>query len=184
MSAAAKMPDPHANAIDALAHQLAESMAAATQHQAVLDAAEKHRDAIAGRISALSAERAGIVARRAGENPDPEDGARLALIGADLEGLAAMQPDAMARVEHAKRAFDAASNRAAMVRQEIDQTEARALHEALVPYVDELAAKLTAALKALSDVGKRAGIGGRPPWGASRELRDTLRTLALHRGEL
>ena len=184
MSAATKMSDPHATAIDALSFQLAESMADASQHQAVLEAAEKHRDAIAGRISALSAERAAIVARRAGGGQDPEDGARLALIGADLEGLAAMQPDAMARVEVAKRAFDSATGRAAMAREEIAQAEARALHEALVPHANELAVKLTEALKALAEAGKRAGIGGRPPWGASRELRDMLRALAAQRNEL
>jgi len=184
MSAAATMSQPYSTAIDSLAHQLGEAMSAATQHHGVLSAAEKHRDGIAARIAALFAERAAIVSRRAGGKQDTDDGSKLALLSADLEGLAAMQPDAVHRVTVAKSAFDAATNSAAQLREEIAKAEATALREALIPHVSDLAEKLTAAIKALAESSKRAGIGGKPPWGSSRELRDMLRALAAQRGEL
>jgi hypothetical protein len=172
------------SAIEALGLQLAESMDQATAAGQVLSAAEKHRDTIAERISALTNERASIVARRAGGRVDGEDGSKLALIGADLDGLTAMQPDAVARVAEAKAAFDLASAAAAAAREEIGRAEALALREAIVPQLEELAQKLTAGIRALADATKRAGVGGRPPWGSSRELRDLLRKVAAERGEL
>jgi chromosome segregation ATPase len=154
------------SAIESLSLQLSDAMDQTTAAGHVLAAAEKHRDQIAERISALTNERASIVARRAGDKREAEDGSRLALIAADLEGLTAMQPDAVARVAEAKAAFDLASAAAAAAREEIGRAEALALREAI------------------ADATKRAGVGGRPPWGASRELRDLLRKVAAERGEL
>ncbi len=184
MSAATSLPMHQMSAIEALGLQLAESMDQATAAGQVLSAAEKHRDQIAERISVLTNERAGIVARRAGDKREAEDGSRLALIAADLEGLTAMQPDAVARVTEAKAAFDRASAAAAAAREEIARAEALALHTAIPPELEVLAQKLLAGIRALADSGKRASVGGRPPWGASRELRDALRALAAQRGEL
>ncbi len=184
MSAATSLPVHQMSAIESLSLQLSDAMDQTTAAGHVLAAAEKHRDQIAERSSALTNERASIVARRAGDKREAEDGSRLALIAADLEGLTAMQPDAVARVAEAKAAFDLASAAAAAAREEIGRAEALALREAIVPQLDELAQKLTAGIRALADATKRAGVGGRPPWGASRELRDLLRKVAAERGEL
>jgi hypothetical protein len=172
------------SAIESLSLQLSEAMNQTTTAGHVLAAAEKHRDQIAERISSLTNERAGIVARRAGGRPDGEDGSKLVLIAADLEGLTAMQPDAVAHVTEAKAAFDLASAAAAAAREEIARAEALALHTAIPPELEVLAQKLLAGIRALAESGKRASVGGRPPWGASRELRDALRALAAQRGEL
>jgi hypothetical protein len=184
MSAAISLPTNQITALEALGFSLADAMAETTAAGHILAAAEKHRDTIAERISTLTNERAGIVARRAGDKRDAEDGSRLALIAADLEGLNSMLPDAIARVAEAKAAFDQASAAAAAAREEIARAEALALREAIVPQLEELAQKLTAGIRALADATKRAGIGGRPPWGSSRELRDLLRKVAAERGEL
>ncbi len=184
MSAATSLPVHQMSAIESLSLQLSDAMDQTTAAGQVLSAAEKHRDTIAERISALTNERAGIVARRAGDKRDAEDGSRLALIAADLEGLNSMLPDAIARVAEAKAAFDQASAAAAAAREEIARAEALALREAIVPQLEELAQKLTAGVRALADASKRAGVGGRPPWGSSRELRDLLRKVAAERGEL
>lgn len=184
MSAALSLLAQHAAIIEDLALQLAEAQEEVRAAADSLGAAEAHRDNIAGRISELAIKRDDVIARRRSGQQDPADGASLALIQADTEGLQAMLPDATGRVTAAKNAHNFAASQVARFREEIGRAEALAARDELAPYAAELADKLFATMRAIETATKRAGVGGRPPWGPTREFRRALDMLAAARGEL
>jgi uncharacterized caspase-like protein len=163
---------------------LAEALAEASAAQQVVDAAEEHRGKIASRIAELSASREAIIGRRRTGAHDVDDGASLALIQADLEGLHSLLPDAAGRVEEASKAYRAASAACATHRAEIARLEAQAAMEATIKYADELATRLLSAIRTIRQGEIAAGLQGRPQWGAPPELYNELRTIASLRGEL
>ncbi len=183
MSAALKMPEPFESEISGLADELADAMANAASALSTLGAAEAHLDKISTRMSDLARERGEIVSRRSAGREEPDDGQRLALIQADTEGLKAMLPDATERVSKARASHSAASAIAAKCRDGIARAETLAAREALVTYAGVLADRLFDTVKAIEEAGRRAAVGGRPPWGASKQLREMLRTLAVQRGD-
>lgn len=184
MSAALSLPAQHAAIIEDFAVQLAHAQEEVRAADASLGAAEAHRDKIAGRIAELAAKRNDVIARRRAGQEDPADGASLALIQADTEGLQAMLPDAAGRVTAAQNAHSLAASQVMRFQEEIGRAEALAARDQLALYAAELGDKLFATVRAIETATKRAGVGGRPPWGPTREFQQTLRMLAAARGEL
>ena len=76
---------------------MAETERAAETADAAVHEAQEKLDQIAGRITALESERAEIVARRTAGDRRDDDGARLAAMAADQEGLAKLRTDAATR---------------------------------------------------------------------------------------
>lgn len=170
-------------AIEAAAHQVAESLAAAQTAGVAFEEASARHDRIADRIRELDAERAGIVARRAAGDHRPDDGGRLELIAADREGLAAMETEAMAAVNAARGPADVAKQNVASARQSLAREESLATERALVTHATELDRLLLATVHELAEVGQRTG-RPRPAWGPSAELAKELRKLQARRHEL
>jgi len=86
-------------------------------------------------------------------------------------------------VSKARGSHSAASAIAAKCRDGIARAETLAAREVLVTYAGVLADQLFDTVKAIEEAGRRAAVGGRPPWGASKQLREMLRTLAVQRGD-
>jgi hypothetical protein len=178
------LPESFKTQIENLAFDLAEVMSESTAAGAVLDAAEGHRDNVAARVAALAEEREAIIKRRGGGYRDDTDGAALALIQVDSDGLQSILQEASARVEEAEAARAALSNRAAHLRQEIAHVEALAYREALIRHADLLSERLLETLNSIAAVNRQTGHTGRPEWGPPPDLYQVLRKIAAQRGEL
>jgi hypothetical protein len=178
------LPDFFKTQIDSFALELAEVMTESTAAGAVLDAAEGHRDTVAARVAALAEEREAIIKRRGGGYRDDTDGAALALIQVDSDGLQSILHEASARVEAAEAARASLSNRAAQLRQEIARVEALAHRQALIGYADILSEKLLETVNSLAAANLQTGHMGRPEWGPPPALYQVLRGIAAQRGEL
>ena len=178
------LPESYATQIEALAVQLTETVHDAGAARRVVEAAEEYQSVIAGRIADLSERRANIVARRGAGEKGPEDGASLALIQADLEGLGPILQEAAAKVQEAQRVHGEHAARASSLRVQIAHVEALAARDALIRHADDLSAKLLATVDALASACAETGYQGRPIWGAPPALFTALRKLAAARGEL
>jgi len=179
------MSEHYEDSIKSLGGELGLAMADLSTLEREVSAAEEYRGKIAERVSALSNERSEIVSRRAGGKHGAEDGAALALIQADLEGLNPILQEAAGKVTEARAAYSAASARAQGLRLELVRTEALAARDALIAHADSLAEKLLETITALDAASQQAGgRGGRPAWGAPAALFKTLRGIAAARGEL
>ncbi|HUW80506.1 MAG TPA: hypothetical protein VMV54_06370, partial [Acidocella sp.] len=139
---------------------------------------------IAQRIAELSARREVIVTRRGSGAHGPDDGANLALIQADMEGLTGLLPDAVARVAAAEAAYRGDSAACARCREEISRLEAQAHLGALAAHAEALAAKLLETIGGIAVAERQVGKGGPPSWRAPRELYVELRSLAAKNNEL
>lgn len=178
------LPEMFGKQIETLATELAEAMVEANAASSSLDEAEAHRAKIAERVAALAAEREAIIHRRGGGTRDEGDGAALALVQADSEGLQPILQEAAARVQEAEAQRAMLSARAAHLRAQIAHVEALAAREVLIRHADDLSDKLMATVTALDDVCRRTGYTGRPIWGAPPALYQVLRSFAAQRGEL
>jgi hypothetical protein len=161
------------------AERLAEAEIAAEGAAAAHREADAHDDRIRAKIAGLDDARRAIGTRRAAGDLRSTDGAELALIAADHEGLTAMRAEhegalaaARAAAEDAARALDAA--RFALGREE-DRAEERALTE----HLDRLDALLRETIVRANWVARRLG-RSRPAWAPSRETMDLLHP--LHHG--
>jgi chromosome segregation ATPase len=179
-----KLPEPFARAIEDLATELAETMTEANVASTALGAAEEQRDKIARRLAALASERDAIVSRRGAGRHDQNDGASLALIQADTEGLHPLLQEAVAHVAAAQAAYSAVAGNASRFRAQIAQVEAEAVRDALVRHAEDVSLKLLDTVNALGEACRRSGYTGRPIWGAPPALYQALRSLAAQRGEL
>jgi chromosome segregation ATPase len=173
----AKVTSP---AITAAAQHLAN---AEIQAQTATDshtAAENEVAAIRARHAEMEAQRRAIVERRAAGDQRSDDGATLALLSADIEGLSEIL---------ARREADAAATRAAAqtavrslqaARANLDRTESQLAEQQLVAHADALADSLERTVAALRDIRSKLG-GGRLGWMPKRSLADELRILDLGR---
>lgn len=170
-------------AIEAAAQAVAHALTAAARAGAAFDEASDQHQKIADRIHALDAERAGIVARRAAGDHRPDDGARLALIEADKQGLAGLQSEAMAAVHAARGPAEAAKRAVAGARMMFDREEAERAETALINHAGRLDELLLATVRQITEVGQRTG-RAMPAWGPSAALAKELRKLQARRGTL
>lgn len=88
--------------LEILSETIEEADSAAGAAATAVGVAQADHEKIQGRIAALTAERAGIVARRTAGDQRADDGPALALIGADIEGLQGLLPGAEAALADAK----------------------------------------------------------------------------------
>ena len=151
---------------------------------AALQAAEKSAAAVRGRVVALDAERATIIQRRAGGQHEDGDGARLALIAADLEGLAPLQAEADAAVSEARRKVEGEEHLVANARQQLDRAEAEAQLTALVQHARALDTMMVSTLAKIAQTSARIGAPGKPPFAPSPALVLEMRRHAAAHGLL
>ncbi len=178
------LPEPYAKQIEALAAELADEVMTANTAAEAVAAAEDYQASISGRVSALAVQREAIVSRRGTGTKDANDGAALALIQVDLEGLQPILEEAAQRVADAQRVHAGHSVNAARLRDMIAHEEALAAREALIKYADDLSIRLLQTVTALDAAGRQTQYTGRPIWGAPPVLFTELRRLAAGRGEL
>jgi hypothetical protein len=182
---AGKIEAAGADTVRAAARQLAEAEAAEARTGAAVKAAQDQSDRVARRIANLEAERAAIVSRRAGGRVEADDGARLALFAADLEGLGSLLADAERQVAAVQPAHGSAVQAVQTARYGLTHAQDTAVMSGLMAYLGELDAAMLKALGALDAVSGRLGLHARrPAWGATPALYTRLRTLAAQRGEL
>lgn len=170
-------------AIEAAAQSVAHALTAAARAGAAFDEASNQHQKIADRIHALDAERVGIVARRAAGDHRPDDGARLALIEADKQGLAGLEAEALATVHAARGPAEAAKRAVAGARMMLDREEAETTETALINHAVQLDALLLSTVRQIAEVGQRTG-RAMPAWGPSAALAKELRALQARRREL
>ena len=172
-----------APAIAAAAGFVASATARLEMATAALSEAEDAARHVRDRIAALTAERQTIVQRRAAGQSQQSDAGRLALIAADLEGLAAIasETDAAAAAEHAK--VEAEQRLVDQARARFARAEDEAALAALTEHARKLDGLLVASLAEARQVYVRLGIG-KPPFAPSPALVTELRKVAAAHGML
>ncbi len=169
-------------ALLAAAHAVAAAECRRETAAAALAGAEARAAHVRGRTAALEREREAIIARRQRGQQAPDDGPRLALIAADLDGLAALQRDADAAVEAARRPAEDAARILATARHVLRQAEDDAARAALLDYAGRLDGLLLEAIAQLDALRERQPHRGIPAWGPSPPLWEALRRLRFQRG--
>lgn len=173
----------HPAAITAAAGQVAASATRAAAADARLHQAVEAETSARGLIDALAARRVAIVGRRQSGQHDPEDGATLALIAADGEGLAALLAEAKVVTDGA-RAHEAEGRRAlALAREALAQAEAEIEIGAVVAHLGALDSAVVASLGRLNELQAalhRSGL----PFIPSVEMAQGLRRLLAQAGRL
>ena len=140
-------------------------------------------DHLRHRLSTLTVERAAIIKRRSGGEHLPDDGATLALIEADRDGLRDMLAEAASASAEAKQRADAADAVASAARDQLAHAENEEVLRRLVAHATELDRVLLETTKQLRDLGAKIGIS-RPMWAPSMELGVELRRLLAAAGRL
>jgi chromosome segregation ATPase len=133
-------------AITAAAADLERANAELDQANSNLAAASEKAAALTNRKVALEDRRAAIVARRTGGDPHAADGAELALIQADLEGLRSLEPGIAAPVVDARAEVAAATASRARAAKALSDAEDRVLADALRERLAALSALMSDAL--------------------------------------
>lgn len=173
--------------IDKRIQAAAQALAAAqaNQKKAAEDvaAADAARRQVTDRLEALEAERSAIIAKRRGGESDADDGPRLALIGADLEGLRGMLPDADRVLAAAQVPANDAAQAVQTAQYSLRQLEMELSEEALVEHARKLDGLLQDTLAQLRELHAPLG-RGKPVWAPSRELWSEMRRLAAAAGRL
>ena len=178
------LPEPYAKHIEALAAELADEIMNANTAAEAVTAAEDYQAWISGRVSDLTVQREAIVSRRGAGNRESNDGAALALIQADLEGVQPIMEEAAQRVAEAQRVHTGHYIYAARLRDMIAHEEALAAREVLMKHADDLSIRLLQTVTAIDAACRQTQYTGRPLWGAPPVLFTELRKLAAGRGEL
>jgi hypothetical protein len=162
--------------IQNVARMVAELEAAATTAANELTATRRHADSIRNRRAMLVAERDSIAAaRRAGGYVD---GARLAVIGLDIEGLDALLAEATAAIGAVQAKADAASIAADGAREHLDLVKNRDLLARLTPHATALAAKLAETMGAIKAAEAQLKLS-RPSWAPPKAFANEIRKLDL-----
>src|SRR6185437_10153151 len=162
--------------IEAAAAQVVGAKERAAVTGDALAAVTSRRDGLKARIDALTAERGTIVAARKAGNTDPEHGPRLALIGADLEGLGEIMADADAEVAKAKAADDAARHVVTLAEQGLANERDDEMLGRMKAHADKLGVLMLAAVDEITAISKRMRLS-REPWHPEPKLAATLHRL-------
>lgn len=176
--------DTAASLFGGAARALAEATARREAASLALAGAEGHLGRVQRRIEVLEGEQAAIVARRACGEHAADDAERLAIIAADLEGLAGIRAEAEAAVTAARARHEAEQAAEAAARHLLERAEDKAAEERLVAHARRLDGLLVETLAQLAEIGQRLGRNGRPAWGPSSELWHALRRVQAHLGRL
>jgi hypothetical protein len=171
-------PNP---ALHNAARNLAAAESRATTTNAVLAAAQEEHADIAQRMHALEADRTEIVSRRQRGMHQQDDGVRLTLINADLEGLAALLVETATSVAAARAPAEAALRVLESARYVYQRTEDELAETALITHAKQCDAILLQTISELNGLQKRLNRGP-PAWAPSRLLADELRRLQIQRG--
>ena len=168
-------------AITDAAHGLAAAIANAEKTDAALLAAVADLDRVIRRKQSLEADRAAIVARRQRGDHQHDDGANLALIAADLEGLHSMIADAEAGVANVRGPDSEARTAVTTARFYLQAAEDEAAEALLIEHARRLEALLMETINNLDAINQRRG--GRMPKWSSRRLFEQTRRLLVNGGE-
>jgi hypothetical protein len=147
------------------------------------DAAAVKRTAIEDRIQVLVDARGDITRRRHQGEGQTDDGPRLALIAADLDGLAALLSDASAIVVNLSGPVDQARRAVATAEEFLALAEDTACESALVEHVRHLDGLMLKSIERLHVIHNRRR-RGIPLWGPSKALATEFRRLQSARQEL
>ena len=147
-----------------------------------LHAAQAHQAHIQGRITALTDARQAITARRAAGHHHADDGAVLALITADLDGLAVLAAEAAAAVAIAAGPADQANQGLAQARFHLAQAEDDAEDAAITAHTTKLEQLLIEAAGHADAIAKRRGKSF-STWCPTQVLNQTIRKRGLQSGQ-
>jgi chromosome segregation ATPase len=173
------IPDP---ATEAAAHELARCDAELAEATAIQATAQAHDSHIRGQIKTLEAERQAIVTRRAACDQHPTDGAKLAELAADIEGLGFMVPEANAGLTEANRAVSERTSARQQAGANLSRAEKANISSHRNARLDELASIMLALVE--RDNVQRRLTGEQPNWVAPPALLQDLRQRAAQRPDL
>jgi len=149
---------------------------------ATLAEANDNRAQVASRIAALEAERGAIIAERGAGKVCPDHGTRLALIAADLEGLAELLAEADATVSAARAASQSASGHVATAQRALDREADTETLSRLVAHAEKVDGILLGTIQEINAACGRLGRpAGREPWVPSVQLAEALQRRHLTR---
>jgi hypothetical protein len=176
---------PDARAIfDAAALHLAECERASEHAEAAVQEAQAKLNQVAARIVSLEGERAQIIARRTGGDLRDGDGAGLAVLAADLEGLNKLRTDAAAALTLVQAPAQSAQRAVGLARERLARVEDQQALAQLKQQADTLADLLLRTVIRLLAAEQRLGLSGRDGWAPPRQLTDMLRKAAFtNRGD-
>jgi hypothetical protein len=169
-------------AIESASHQLAAAIAEHERANEALIAAQNGLETVEAQIAEKQAERAGIVQHRVRGDRHDNDGAMLALIEADLEGLGQILADATAAVNTVRGPAQEAQRRVGFARQQPARAEGQAKLEAFLEHAKRLDALLLETIGEISEASRVLDVR-MPPWGASKALFEALNKLRIQRRE-
>jgi chromosome segregation ATPase len=170
-------------AIKAAAENVAAAKLRSEQGAAALEAAAAALDKVRARISDLDSERAQIVADRKAGKTSPKQGARLAEIGADIEGLNEILAESVQAHGTVAAEFNRLNQSVTAAEYALATTSDQALLGNLKQIATELDQRLLEAVTEVAATAKRLGFN-RPQWFPSSLLASTLRRLDLEGGAL
>lgn len=160
--------------IAAASRAVAEAEEALAEAAARLQAAQSEVQTAAGRLADLRAQHAATVARRAAGDCRPGDGAELALIAADQEGLSQIAAAVAARVAEARAPHEAARRQHQEARAGLDRLCAERDRDALLAHAQVLDARRTETVLELDRAA--AALGAlRSPWRPAQEFAEGVR---------
>src|SRR6266404_6257379 len=165
------------------ADALAAARLQAEQGVAALDTAGKAVDQVRTRIADLDHDRASIVAQRKAGKTSPKDGAHLAEIQADLEGLNELLAEAVQAHGVAAAELTRLNQAVTATEYVLSNTADQALLGDLKNLASDLDRRLIDAIGEISSVAKRLGLN-RAPWVPTTELANGIRRLDLENGVL
>jgi len=169
-------------AIKAAASALAEVKQTTETAAATLAEAQASRAQVAKRIVALEAERAAIASERKARVDKPDHGARLAIIGMDLEDLAEMLTEADAVVAAARTESQSAAGHVALAQRALDREADTETLSRLVSHAEKVGGILLETIQEINAVCGRLGRpAGREPWAPSVQLVEAIQRRHLTR---
>lgn len=171
-------------AITVAAGYIATATARLSAATAALTEAEAADRKVRDRMAALTTERQAIIARRAGGQHGDGDAGHLALIAADIEGLASIVGEAEAAVTTERVKVEAEQRLVDQARAQLTRAEDEAALTALVDHAKRLDELLTVTLQQIAAVAARIGAPGRPPFAPSPALVMAIRRHAAAHGLL
>jgi hypothetical protein len=171
------------DAIKAAAESVAAAKLQSEQGAVALEAAGAALDRVRARIADLDSERAQIVADRKAGKTSPKQGARLAEIGADIEGLNEILSESVS-VRAAAAAESARLSQAVTAAEYVlSNTADQALLGDLKALASDLDRRLVETVNEIAGVAKRLG-QNRAQWFPTPELANGIRRLDLENGGL
>jgi len=163
--------------IEAAARRVADAKHCQSEAAAAVDAAKAAAAAVQGRVDALQAERAGLVAAARAGDADGSAGLRIAVIDADVADLAPLMADAKAHIQRADSDAAKVFQAVAAAERDLAVERDRETEAMLIDRVENLAQLLTTGLAELKSLQKRRG--GRPSWAPQTGLVRELTSLRL-----